>query len=217
MHQVSTRQWPLFGLFFLIQAIASLTPGPPPVEVPFTGFPSVQLSVAEKPGPIKGWNAMRWYPEEQYEYGISDELFKDQKCAFIRSATDKPGAPYVYGQLSQMFKAKNYRNKRMRFSAVIKSDMIDMSAALLMMVQGTNRQLLSYDDMYGRNITGTREWERHKVVLDIPEESDFIDFGVRVRGKGEVWISSITFEETEDEPTADPIYANEPRNLDFSK
>jgi hypothetical protein len=177
-------------------------------------FPSAQPSVAEKPGPIKGWNAMNWYPGDQYEYGISNEVFyKDQKCAFIRSATDEP---FMFGELSQLFKAKHYRNKRMRFSAAIKSDVIDMSAALLMKVEGPSRQMLCYDDMYGRNISGTREWEYYKVVLDVPEESDYINFGIRVQGRGEVWMSSVTFEETKDEPTADPLYANEPSNLDFA-
>jgi len=217
MRKVPKQQWPSFCILVLqISTIASFALGQLRVEVPFTRFPSAQALIAENPGPVKGWNTLNWYPGKQYEYGISDEVFyKDQKCAFIRSATGESGNPSMLGQLSQIFKAKQYRNKRMRFSAVIKTDVIDMSAALLMMVEGPLR-LLSYDDMYGRNITCTREWERYKVVLDIPEESDYINFGIRVRGRGEVWISSVTFDETKDDPTADPMYTNEPRNLDFS-
>jgi hypothetical protein len=104
----------------------------------------------------------------------------------------------------------------MRFSAVIKSDGAEMTSALAMSVDGPGHQPISYDYMYGRNITGTKDWERYKVVLDIPEESDFITFGIAVSGKGEVWISAITFDETEEDPTADPLYTNQPTNLDFS-
>jgi len=158
----------------------------------------------------------------QYEYGISDEVFyKDQKCAFIKSTVDCPpgwpGQPYTFGELSQNFKAKQYRDKRMRFSAAIKSDGADLSAALFMSVEGVCHQMLGYDDMNGRNVTGSQDWDKYKIVLDVPEESDYILFGIRVNGKGEVWISSVMFEETkDDEPTADPVYANHPRNLDFS-
>ncbi len=175
-------------------------------------------SVAEKPGPIKGWNIMRiGGPYRQYEYGISDEVvYKDQKCAFIRSASGRPDWRPIFGQLFQIFKAKQYRDKRMRFSAVIKSDGAYMSSALFMTVEGPGRQWISFDNMYGRNITGTKDWERYKVVLDVPEETDFITFGIMAYGEGEVWISAITFDETEDDPTADPLYANQPTNLDFS-
>jgi hypothetical protein len=218
MHKVLKQQLLHFSLFVLLtSAIASLAPDQPLNELPLTQFPSAWASVAEKPGPIKGWHTVMWYPDKQYEYGISDKVFyKDQKCAFIRSATGEPYGPYMFGELSQAFKAKRYRNKRMRFSAVIKSDVIDMSAALFMTVEGPGHQWISYDDMNGRNITGTRDWERYKVVLDVPEESDYISFGIRVSRNGEVWISSITFDETTDDTTADPLYADKPSNLDFS-
>lgn len=218
MHKVPKPQGLSFSLIaILISAMASFSLGQRPLEVPFTRFSPAQASIAEKPGPIRGWNAMSWYPFDQYQYGISNEVFyKGQRCAFIKSATDQPVEPSMFGQLSQVFKAKQYRNKRMRFSAVMKSDVVDMSAALLMSVEGPGHQWISYDDMYGRNITGTRDWERYNVVLDIPEEADYINFGFRVRANGEVWISSVAFDETKDAPTADPLYPSEPVNLDFS-
>jgi hypothetical protein len=212
---IAKQQWVCFFVFVLsVSATVSSALFQPQAAMPFMRFPSAHPSVAEKPGPIKGWNTMGWHPYDLYEYGISDEVFyKDQKCAFIRSATS---GPVVYGLLSQVFKAKQYRDKRMRFSAVIKSDGAHMTSALLMTVEGPGHQWISYDDMYGKNITGTKDWERYKVVLDIPEESDFITFGIKVYGKGEVWISAITFDETEEDPTADPLYADQPANLDFS-
>jgi hypothetical protein len=164
--------------------------------------------------------SLTWFPGIKYEFGVSDDVFyQDQKCAFIKctGSNPYPGLPLTFGELSQGFDAKHYRNKRMRFSAAVKSQVVDMSAGLLMMVEGTCGQLIAYDDMSGRNITGTRDWERYKIVLDVPEETTHIIFGIRASGNGEVWMSSIKFEETKDEPTADPLYAPEPRNLDFSE
>lgn len=220
MGKVPKQQWPSFGLLvLLISTTTDLFALGQQMRFRVMRPPSA----GEQPSTIKGWNTPIWYPYPwmQYEYGISDEVFyKDQKCAFIKSTVDWPpgwpGGPYTFGELSQNFEAKQYRDKRMRFSAAIKSEGTDLSAALFMSVEGGCHRMLGYDDMNGRNITGSRDWDHYKVVLDVPEESDYIQFGIRVNGKGEVWISSVVFDETKDEPTADPLYASHPRNLDFS-
>jgi hypothetical protein len=177
--------------------------------------PDHLFSFAETPGPIKGWNMFSWgWPT--HEYGISDETFYENKnCAFIRSTVTTDFQSM--GDLQQKFKAKHYRNKRMRFSAAVKLEAVDMSAALKMSIQNLMGQSLSYDNMYGRNISETRDWQTYKIVLDVPEESEYIDFGITVRGRGEVWVSSVTFEETKDKPTAVGMYADDPTNLEFSK
>jgi len=217
---ITKHQWVPFVVIFLSIISATVTSDlfHSQTEVPFMRFPTAPLSVAEKPGPIKGWLTVA-YPYGIYDYGISDEVFyKGQKCAFIRSGTDpgRPVWPWLQGQIFQVFKARQFRDKRMRFSAVVKSDGDHMTSALQMLVVGPGNQLVSYDNMQGRNITGTKDWERYKVVLDIPEDSDFIRFGIGVFGIGEVWISAITFDETEQAPTADPLIPNQPANLDFS-
>jgi hypothetical protein len=192
-------------------------------QIPFPlGRALRRPSVTEQAGEIKGWNAVPSFsPCKKYEYGISDEVsYKDHKCAFIRSTADCPpdwpGMPPTLGGIYQTFKAGKYRHKRMRFSAAVKSEGTDVSAALFMFVTGGCNQMVSYDDMYGRNITGPREWDHYKVVLDIPQESDYIHFGIQVIGEGEVWISSATFNKTKDDPTGRPLYPDHPRNLDFS-
>jgi hypothetical protein len=218
MRNIAKHQWTHFLVVVLfLSATVSSAFFQHQAEVPIMRFPSTSPSVAEKPGMIKGWNTLGWYPYGLYEYGISDEAFyNDQKSAFIRSVSGGPAKPVVYGQLSQVFTARQYRDKRMRFSAVVKSNGPHMTSALTMAVEGPGHQWISYDDMRGRNITGTKDWERYKVVLDIPEESEFITFGIKAYGKGEVWISAITFDETVEDPTAGPMYPSQPINLDFS-
>ncbi|MBX4384424.1 hypothetical protein K4G98_28085, partial [Mycobacterium tuberculosis] len=42
--------------------------------------------------------------------------------------------------------------------------------------------------MDNRPITGTNEWNHYTIVLDVPEESMSIHFGVLLIGKGKVWM-----------------------------
>lgn len=60
--------------------------------------------------------------------------------------------------------------------------------------------------------TGT-DWQRYRVVLDIPEESTGIFFGILLDGKGQVWLSSVQFEEAPNELESN----DEPGNLDVSE
>jgi len=103
----------------------------------------------------------------------------------------------------------------MAFSAMLKTEGLDVSAALVMLVLAFGRQPLCYDDMFGRNVTGTKDWVRYTTVLDVTEDASFITIAIRMRGIGEVWISDITFEETQDKTTGKKWY--EPMNLDFSE
>jgi len=152
---------------------------------------------------------------DSYEYGISDSVFyNDKPSASIRSKYARPDSQCA---LQQTFMAAQYRKKRMAYSGMLKMEAVDMSAGLTMWIDNTAHQSLSYDNMFGRNVTETKDWGMYKVVLDVPEDAGYIRIGVGVRGIGEVWVSSMAFEETKDETTGKKIYEDEPTNLDFSK
>jgi hypothetical protein len=127
-----------------------------------------------------------------------------------------------FGTLMQMFKANNYRNKRMRLSAMTKSEGIDHWAGLWMRVDGPERgKYLAFDNMQNRPIKGTTDWQKYMVVLDIPQESVHIAFGILLDGKGQIWFSNIEFEEVgTDVPVTSSDkngeYPDKPENLDFS-
>jgi len=134
-----------------------------------------------------------------------------------------PSSPFPYplpayratARLTQTFQAIQYRSKRMKFSAIIKSEGREGSVALAMIVIGLC-QVFAYDNMDGRNI-GIAEWKRAEIVLDVPAESNDIQFGFIVQGKAEIWVSGVSFEETTDETTGIKLYEDEPQNLDFSE
>jgi len=104
----------------------------------------------------------------------------------------------------------------MKFSAVIMSEAPEGSGALTMTVRGSCSELLAFDGMDGRNITGNTYWKKANVVLDVPGESTMIEFGITMHGKGQIWASGLAFEETTDDATG--MKRNEgPQNLDFSE
>jgi len=89
-----------------------------------------------------------------------------------------------------------------------------------MRVDGKGEDMLQFDNMGNRPITGSNGWSKISVVLDVPEESESISFGVLLAGAGKVWIDSIRFEavslEVPSTNLEEPIVLpDHPVNLDF--
>jgi len=49
-------------------------------------------------------------------------------------------------------------------------------------------QPLGFDNMNNRPIKGTTDWKRYSIVLDVPEESGDLVYGILLDGTGQVWI-----------------------------
>ena len=214
---------------FLLLATASFLPS---LVVAHIGQLPLMFGHNSPESPLKGWDWFGGFPRSDYEYGISEDVYyHGNKCLFIRSldlpvdpttTTAFPGAPFMppfplMATLSQAFNANQYRGKRMKFSAIIKSEAPEGSAALTMTISGKCYEMLAFDRMYGRNITGNTEWNKADVVLDVPVKSTNIQFGITMHGKGQIWVSGLVFEETTDDSTGMKMYEDEPRNLDFSE
>jgi len=167
---------------------------------------------------MKSWFLAGARPMD-YTIGIDDTvqgIDSGMKAAYLRSHVDE--AP-DFGTLMQFFKSNRYQNKRMCFTAAVKSQEVSGWAGLWMRVDGQGKgDILRFDNMEKRSIKGTTDWQRHRVVLDVPEESTSINFGILLAGKGQVWISGVQFEEAPNEPTTDleSVGPEEPGNLDFN-
>jgi len=108
----------------------------------------------------------------------------------------------------------------MKFSGFLKIEATEGSASLMMSIfdrEGICRETLAFDNMWGRNVTGVTDWTKVKVVLDVPEKSAFIEIGITMCGKGQVWVSGLVFQATTDQTTGRKLYEDEPQNLDFSE
>lgn len=126
------------------------------------------------------------------------------------------GQPTGFVTLLQDFRSDHYKGKRIRFSGYVKADQVEGGAGLLMRIEGGGSQVLAVDNMGDRKIKGTSYWTQYSVVLDVPEGSTGIFFGIRMEGKGTVWLSGLQLEVVYDNtPVTGITKAAEPQNLDL--
>jgi hypothetical protein len=137
---------------------------------------------------IPGWFLAGDHPE-LYEYGVEKQT-DGRNSGYLRS---KEGWSEGFGTLMQTFKAGEYCNQRLRYSALVKAEDVEEWAGLWMRVDGPGGRMLAFDNMQNRSLKGTTDWQRYEVVLDVPQESTDIAFGILLDGPGQTWISDIQF------------------------
>ncbi len=155
-----------------------------------------------------------------YDTGVDKEVVNDGRpSAFLRSSASSPEG---FGTLMQTINAAGYAGKRVRLRAWVKSQDIADWAGVWMRVD-KERTAVAFDNMQNRPIKGTQPWSMYDVVLDVPQDSTGISFGVLLSGTGEVWINGVTFEIVGDNVpvTARPLQGTKlpdhPMNLDFTE
>ena len=57
--------------------------------------------------------------------------------------------------------------------------------------------MLAFDNMHDRPVTGTTDWARHEIVLDVSEEAEAVFFGMLLNGKGTAWVDDLKLEAAE--------------------
>ena len=157
----------------------------------------------------KGWGLAGSRPGD-YQTGLEDR--GPGKVAFIRS---KAPTAEGFGTLMQAVGATPYRGKRLRLSALLKTDDA-RRAQMWMRVDGATRsQVLAFDNMNSRPIVGTTGWKRYEVVLDVPADAVAVAYGFFLAGSGKVSADEFRLETVgTDVPVTDTF---RPRNLSFEE
>jgi erythromycin esterase len=142
-----------------------------------------------KPGLPKGWGGGQFGMGE-YVLGLDTKTVKTGKAAaFIRA--DKPGNGAT---LTQMVAPGEFKGKRVRLSAQVKTKGTDPGAGLWMRIDTPNGTA-GFDNMSSRMIQGDTDWASAEVVLEVHEKATGIAFGmILFGGKGTVWIDDIKLE-----------------------
>lgn len=170
--------------------------------------------------PVKGWFLSGSHPH-QYEIGIDRSyVHQGNASGYIKAVT--PESPEAFATMMQQFKANRYIGKRMRFSGFVKTRGVEQFCGLWMRVDNNAQDVLRFDNMHNRKITGDTNWNHYAIVLDIPDNSATISFGVLLMGPGQAWVDGFRFEEVEDSvPTTnmelDDLERDEPYNLSFEE
>jgi hypothetical protein len=139
---------------------------------------------------LRGWIKSGDSPSD-YEVGLDLKIrYGGVTSAYIRSR----GVPRGFGTLMQTFKADTYRGKRLKLSASAKAENVRNWAGFWMRVDSAERNAVSFDNMQDRPISGSIDWATYQVVLDVPENSSHIAFGLLLDGPGRVWLTNFQFE-----------------------
>lgn len=145
----------------------------------------LSASVTQLP---RGWEKDGKF--QNYEIGI-DKSFKNNglTSAYIKFTGGKADAS---AGLRQGFNSEDYRGKRLRMSAWMKTKEVD--SANLWMRFDSNQRMLGFDNMSKRAVKGTTDWKKYEITMDVPQYTVHITFGFSVTGKGQAWADDFRFE-----------------------
>ncbi|MGE6761132.1 AraC family transcriptional regulator [Corallococcus interemptor] len=176
------------GLLLALWAPVAAAQTPP--HTPQGGMPAApDASRAKLP---QGWYVTESAPQH-YEAGVDEASpCEGTRSAFLRSRTQ---ATDSFGTFMQAFSARDFRGKRLRFSAAVRHQDVKGWAGLWMRVEGTDpKHPLAFDNMQSRALVGTHGCQRYDVVLDVPMEATSIMAGLIMSGTGQAWLGGVRFE-----------------------
>lgn len=136
-----------------------------------------------------------------------------------------------FGTLMQTCSVSDYLGKRVRMSGYMKTKDISGWAGFWLRVDQKGSDVpLAFDNMHdgkeNRSITGTTDWQKYEIVLDVPENAIQMAYGALEVGTGQIWFDNITIKVVdnsvpvtgiETDSYADNSTVTAPVNLDFEQ
>lgn len=170
---------------------------------------------------IDGWFKAGNKPNS-YNIGLDKSIYKSGGSSAFLESTEKNIKGF--GTLMQTCNAKDYLGKRIKMTAYIKAENVSDWAGMWLRVDSKGKGALSFDNMQDRAIKGCKDWTKCEIVLDVPEESGTLNFGILISGTGKAWFDDISFEVVDKaQVKSTSMKLNErkvpdkPSNIDFEK
>jgi hypothetical protein len=193
------------------------------------------LAAADGNSNIRGWHRGEGNPLNNH-YVLSIDRADAYSGAASAALYSQGDFPDDRGGMVQFIIADNYRGKRVRFSAALKTADVRSGAGIWIRADGT-------DDAGGRivvaettlspeqRLRGSVPWHRYSLVLNVPEDTTSLAYGAEMHGIGKFWLDSVKLEVvSQDVPETWRLKANEfhypplpeerlpvPINLDFEE
>jgi len=108
--------------------------------------------------------------------------------------TIKSLKPKEFATILSGMKPEKSIGKRVEYTAWVKSKDIKGWAGLWLRIDPKdpmNSPNLGFDNMGKRPITGTNDWTKYHIVLDVPEGAANMAYGILLDGDGQVWVDSM--------------------------
>lgn len=141
---------------------------------------------------INGWFQAGSAPDS-YTSGLDANIFKSgHKSVFTAS---KGEVSEGFSTIMQYCDAKNYLGTKIKMTGYLKSENVkDWSGMWLRIDSKTQGESLGFDNMQDRPVTGTTDWTRCEIIMDVPEESMTLNYGFLLSGSGKIWFDNVSFE-----------------------
>jgi hypothetical protein len=153
----------------------------------FLGGLAGVVAAAEETVP-PGWDV----PRSSQDFAVFVDRNVGRTGRASGSVKARVAQPEGEGMMMQTFAVGFYRGKRIRMSGYLKT--ADATAAQLWMrVEGAD-QILASDNMANRAFTGTVDWVKCELVLEVSPEAINITIGCLLRGTGQLWFDDLRFE-----------------------
>ena len=98
-----------------------------------------------------------------------------------------------FGDIVQTIRAGAYLGQRLCLSAWVKGRKAG-HVGLWMRVDASDSSQIQLDNMRLRGKSGTFDWRRMYIVLDVPPPGALIHFGLILEGAGQAWLDDVTLE-----------------------
>lgn len=158
---------------------------------------------AANAAPPAGWFVAGSAPKD-YEFGTDATASRNGgKSAYIKALKSTSAG---FGTLMQNVSAERYVGSRVRLSAWMKT-LEAGRGQMWLRIDAADRKVLGFDNMDSRPLTGTTEWRKYEIVLDVPVASKNIAFGFFLFGAGTVWADDFVLEVVD---SAVPLTASAP-------
>lgn len=101
---------------------------------------------------------------------------------------------WSYGTIKHALDPNQYRGKRIRMTGYVRSENVHRWAGLWLRVDDSVKNAVAFDNMANRAITGTTDWTKCTLVLDVPENAKNIVYGGLLNGCGQIWFDDMNIE-----------------------
>lgn len=100
-----------------------------------------------------------------------------------------------FGVATGTFPATKAAGKQLVFSGWIKTrDVVGGYGGLWWRCDTEEGGAPAFDNMAGRGPSGTTDWARYEIVMDVPKDTHNINFGMIMPGKGTAWFDDLRIE-----------------------
>ncbi len=108
------------------------------------------------------------------------------------SSTAQNGFWFAYDQNDRH--PEKYHGKKVKMSAWLKTEGVTVPSGITVRIMGPNFQSLTTTPSVRSGIAGTRDWKKVEVTFTVPENCQDLCTGVRLCGKGKLWVDDIKYE-----------------------